>query len=378
VNRIEGKTSTKERLASSALALFSRYWYETVSVAEICRAAELSNGIFYRYYENKEEVFRALLDEYLERLSSKLEDISGDTTQERLRSFLRTVVRQIREDWQLVSVYREGQYRFPEYERRLRDIYVRAASTVYGREIDEAEYVYVVGGVRFAAIRWLSGTEELDTSVIEDMVLNGVFTCSFEQPDRIFPTELVPLDDEEDTSRARLLGSGVELFGSRGYYNVNVYEVARNAGYSVGTFYLYFKTKEQFLAEIVRYIGRRTRHFITINLDDSLNRLERELQGLYLFLTHFSQRPEYYRIVREAEFVVHQEANRYYDKFEEGYLKNLTGTRHEDADSKRVIANCLLGVSHYCGIEVLYSHNITNQYQVILQLGRFLHEGVKP
>ncbi len=370
-------SNTRERLKTSSLDLFSRCWYETVSVAEICRDSEVSNGIFYHYYHNKEEIFREILDEYLVMLRKRLDGVSGSTVQERLGSFLEVVVASIRQDWKHLSVFREGQYRFPEYERRLRDIYVEAASRVYGRQINEAEYIYVAGGVRFATVRSLHSDMSLDLRVIKDAVHNGIFTVRLEQPDKLFPTEIVELEAEEDASRNRLIASGIELFGQRGYYNVNVYEVARNAGFSVGTFYLYFKTKEEFLAEIVRLIGRRTRRFITINLDPALNRLEQELRGLFLFLKHFSGHSEYYSIVREAEFVVSQEVNEYYNGFERGYLRDLPQTRQEGVEAKRVIANALLGVSHYTGIEVLYSRNITDYYQVILQLGRYLHEGVR-
>ena len=41
-----GKPETEERLVAAAVGLFSRKWYGTVSVAEICRAAGLSNGVF--------------------------------------------------------------------------------------------------------------------------------------------------------------------------------------------------------------------------------------------------------------------------------------------------------------------------------------------
>lgn len=49
---------TRKKLLNTALILFSENWYETVSVAEICRRAELSNGIFYKYFKNKEELFK--------------------------------------------------------------------------------------------------------------------------------------------------------------------------------------------------------------------------------------------------------------------------------------------------------------------------------
>jgi len=370
-------TNTRDRLKARSLDLFSDCWYETVSVAEICRGAGVSNGIFYHYYQNKEEIFRELLDEYLVMLRRRLEAVTGGTVEARLESFLTAAATSIREDWKHVSVFREGQYRFPEYERHLRDIYVEAAARVYDREVNEAEYIYVAGGVRFATIRSLHSDMELDLSIINDAVYNGIFTRPLQQPDKLFPTEIQALDPAEDSSSNRLIDSGIKLFGQRGYYNVNVYEVARNAGFSVGTFYLYFKTKEEFLSHIVALIGRRTRRFITINLDPALNRLETELRGLFLFLKHFSGHPEYYSIVREAEFVVSREVDEYYNGFERGYLRDLSQTRQNTLPGKRIIANALLGVSHYTGIEVIYSRNIHDYYQVILQLGRYLHEGVR-
>ena len=232
---MERTSNTRERLKTTSLDLFSRCWYETVSVAEICRGSEVSNGIFYHYYHNKEEIFREILDEYLVMLRERLDAVSGHTLEERLGSFLEAVAASIREDWKHLSVFREGQYRFPEYERRLRDIYMEAASRVYGREINEAEYIYVAGGVRFATVRSLHSDMSLDMSVIKDAVYNGIFTARLEQPDRLFPTEIAELEPEAEGSRNRLVSSGIELFGQRGYYNVNVYEVARNAGFSVGT-----------------------------------------------------------------------------------------------------------------------------------------------
>jgi AcrR family transcriptional regulator len=53
------KSSSEQRILDTAIDLFSRKWYGTVSIAEICRAAGLSNGVFYRYFENKEVPYSA-------------------------------------------------------------------------------------------------------------------------------------------------------------------------------------------------------------------------------------------------------------------------------------------------------------------------------
>ena len=82
---------TKDRLIASSRTLFAECWYETVSVAEICRHAGLSNGVFYRYFKSKEALFRYLIDDFLEYFKSELESIDGDELEARLHCFFQTV-----------------------------------------------------------------------------------------------------------------------------------------------------------------------------------------------------------------------------------------------------------------------------------------------
>jgi AcrR family transcriptional regulator len=239
----------------------------------------------------------------------------------------------------------------------------------------------VTSGVRFVTIRSLYDQlrppllQPRRQEAVQGMIEKGVFRLPLRDPGRIFVRDPRRLEERErDRTRDRLIEAGIELFGDKGFYNVNVYEIARAAGFSVGTFYLHFPAKESFLSEIVALIGRRTRRFITINLDPALNRLETELQGMQLFLAHFASNRNYYEIVREAEFVVNDAARLYYDRFEQGYLKGLRDTREFDP---RTMANALLGLSHYLGIETFFSRTIRDPEAVILVLGRFLGEGLR-
>lgn len=369
-----GKTVTKEKLLLSALDLFYQRWYETVSVAEICRNANLSNGIFYKYFDNKEDIFKELLDRYLARFSDSFNEIKGDTIEKKLVNMLTLLLEDQENIYKLANVYREGQYRFPRYEKKLRDFCMQVLSDIYNREISEAEYVYTISGVRFLSMRALNlDNIEVNRNVLKKILLKGIFTEEIQHTDKLFKEEIKPLDNPDDNSRNRLLQAGMKLFGKDGYYNVNVYDIAKEAGFSVGTFYLYYPTKEDFLSEIVHSIGASTRHFITINLDKNLNRVEQELQGLYLFLIFFSERKNYYRIVREAEFVVNQAVTEYYDKFEQGYLKNLRNIKLNDT---RIVANVLMGISHYFGIETIFSKNIDDERGVILRLGELMCNGM--
>ena len=150
---MKNDTTTRELLFNSALELFASNWYETVSVAEICRRAGLSNGIFYHYYKKKESIFRELLDRFMESLEKNMESIRGKTVSDRLGEFLTAIADAGKSLDKLLTIFREGQYRFPEYERRLRDMYILTLSRVYGRNIDPAEYLYITSGVRFLTNR---------------------------------------------------------------------------------------------------------------------------------------------------------------------------------------------------------------------------------
>ena len=80
-----------ERIREAALELFSSYWFESVSVAQICRHAGVSNGVYYRYYRSKDELFEYLLEDFLQRFGTDLASVGGATRSERLARFVETV-----------------------------------------------------------------------------------------------------------------------------------------------------------------------------------------------------------------------------------------------------------------------------------------------
>ena len=56
-----------------------------------------------------------------------------------------------------------------------------------------------------------------------------------------------------DTIRPLLLGVGLTLFAKRGYHGTGIKEIVDNAGVPKGSFYNYFKSKEEFGIEIIRW-----------------------------------------------------------------------------------------------------------------------------
>jgi AcrR family transcriptional regulator len=373
----ETEASTEERLVNAAVTLFAKKWYGTVSVAAICREAGLSNGVFYRYFENKESLFRHLLTRVLEMIRQAVEAPAGTGPRQRLSALLAAIVNFSWVHPDLVAVFREGQYRFFEYERQLVAVYERGLSAALGRETGLPEYLFALGGARFCAIRRALQAVDILQDDLAAIVSRGLFPGMSFDPGRVFGGSAVPLPVAlQESARERLLEAGKRLFGGKGYFETNIHEVTDRAALSVGAFYSYFASKEAFFAEIIRRAGHSVRAFIARNLPASdgapLNRLERELRGMWLWIVFLSIDKDCYTIVREAEFVLPASVREYYGLFVDGYRKNPEGNGQAD---ERTAIEFLLGIAHYLGIEAAFDASPANARAVLEAIGRYLAHG---
>lgn len=366
--------TTREKILSSGEALFSEFWYETVSVAQVCRNAKVSNGIFYRYFAKKEDLFKELLNKTLIIFKLEISKVNGRTQSQRLLSFINTVVMIGKENKSLITIFREGQYLFPAYENELESLYKEAINKIYGFSVTPAQYLFIMSGLRFISVRSLYNDSIINTKTIQKIIEHGIFKSHLSLRDDLINVKIPQkIIAKPSDTKTRLLYSAISLFGQNGFHNVNVYEISRNANLSVGSFYLYFKSKDECLREIVKMIGDQTRHFISSNLPKNINRLEQEIIGMHLFLQYFKMDSNYYRIVRESEFVVKEASADYYNRFEIGYLKNL---KHLRINDKTTTANFLMGISHYLGIELFYTNKIKNTKSFLLELSEYLEKGI--
>ena len=368
-----GNSSSKERLIISSIDLFSRKWFGNVTVAEICRNAGLSNGLFYRYFKDKEVIFKEILDLIINEISNAIAKVIGESTIERLSSFINIIYTFSQENTELVKVFREGQYRYFEYEKRLKAVYEQALFFIFKAKPDIADYLFALGGLRFASVRSAFHKIPIDQKRLLEILKDGIFHDLPIDEKKVFSTSITPLPLQiMPDGRERLLIEGKKLFGEKGYFNTNIHEITDKAGLSTGAFYTYFDSKDCFYSELIHRIGREIRHFITINLPQGLNSLERELRGLWLFIVYLSIDRTCYGIIREAEFVLPSDVKIYYDAFAEGYRK------HQDPaiaalDSTSI--EFLLGIAHYLGIEIIFDESPANARNVILQLGQFYQRG---
>lgn len=152
----------------------------------------------------------------------------------------------------------------------------------------------------------------------------------------------------------RLLDAAAEEFGARGYHETAISNITQKAGVGLGTFYVYFKSKEEVFRALVADMGARTRHALAESTRDASNRLEAERLGIQAYLDFVRSHKALYRVVMEAQFVAPEAYREYYRTFSTAYRQQLAqaASRGEISpgqdDEVRVWA--LMGASTFLGL----------------------------
>lgn len=70
---------TRARILSAAEECFAQHGYEAAGVAEICERAGVSKGAFYHHFASKQDLFMALLGNWLDGLDAGLRAVRSQT-----------------------------------------------------------------------------------------------------------------------------------------------------------------------------------------------------------------------------------------------------------------------------------------------------------
>jgi AcrR family transcriptional regulator len=154
-------------------------------------------------------------------------------------------------------------------------------------------------------------------------------------------------------TKAKLIEAAVKEFGARGYHECMIADITKRANVAMGTFYVYFESKEEIFRELVQFMGQTTRAYISKQLEGVTNRLEAEKKGLVAFIEFARKNKDLYRIVMESQFVAEDAYRDYYNSFHKAYCENLeTASKNgaiRDGDND-VRAWGLIGLSVFLGM----------------------------
>jgi AcrR family transcriptional regulator len=133
----------------------------------------------------------------------------------------------------------------------------------------------------------------------------------------------VPKTKRGTARREQLLRSAEKVIGKKGFAGASIADITRDSGTALGTFYLYFSSKEQVFRELVVEMGNHTRRVMSEAVTGAPGRLEAERLGLRAFLSFVAERPSLYRIVEEARFVDADAYQAYFTSFADAYRGQL-------------------------------------------------------
>ncbi|OWV40967.1 TetR/AcrR family transcriptional regulator [Mameliella alba] len=191
----------------------------------------------------------------------------------------------------------------------------------------------------------------------------------------------IPKTKRGQDRRAKILGAAEMVMGKHGFSAASIAQITRAADTALGTFYIYFQSKEEIFHELVLEMGRITRSIMSQAIAGAPNRLEAERAGLRAFLMFVQERPTLYRIVEEARFVDPVAYRDYFSGFAEAYAAGLRSaeTRGEiSSGDAEVRAWALMGLSKALGDRYVLWEETPDIDRVVDEAHALICKGLAP
>ena len=273
----ERGASTQRKILSAALGVFAEHGYHDTRVELITEAAGCSRPAFYQYFASKEDVFWRLaghMARSMQELAASLDEITPDADGvAHLRSWVDELI-------ELCSSYAPV---LASFQSAIRDqsATIKAPRTISERfgeafldsvgedhpdlEVESLATTTVTVVLR-AIHYWGLGLGQLERPRFVDglaqtlhRLLHGPIAGVNVSPTSAPPTKRKPkwpsfpgaVDAEQELrprglkTRQRLLDAGSAILPQRGYHETRVDDIVTFAGVSHGSFYRYFRNKDQ-------------------------------------------------------------------------------------------------------------------------------------
>lgn len=371
--------NTRASLLDSAREVFKEQGYYSASVSEISRRCGLSQGTFYQYFKNKEQLFLELSDLVVGRFWEKAHFLSDRdlSFEERLHQIVRLLFDHIRENLYFHSILGEFELIDPitigyydSIARFYRDFFRREAGLGNTLSLDPNLIAYsLIGIAYFQSLDWGPGASvyspDDQIAMTLELIRKGISgPKEWSRPADLTSSSLAnqkePLaEGETDLSqgqktRQAILQAAELVFGQNGYNRAGISEITRQAGIAQGTFYVHFRSKKELMESVVRYLSHEMRKELKLVTVRTSDRRDAEREGVLAFFQFLKRHRHIYRVVPECDAVKKDSAMWYYNKLAHGYIIGLReGIEKGEVRDMPVefTARALMGVYHFLGLK---------------------------
>jgi len=179
-------------------------------------------------------------------------------------------------------------------------------------------------------------------------------------------------------TRAAILDTAHEVFKTMGFYGSSISEIARRCGFSKGTFYQYFKNKDQIFQELNDLIITRFLEKVESVSVEGLSfeaRLKTVLQILY---RHCRENLAFHTILGESELLdsvtiaYYESIARYYRHF----FRQESQSGNIRTIDPSIIAYSLIGICYFHSLDWKSDHADFHEAQLIDLIVEFMMNGI--
>jgi AcrR family transcriptional regulator len=150
---------------------------------------------------------------------------------------------------------------------------------------------------------------------------------------------------DHDHTREKLLDSCFHIFSQKGYSNVSIREIAKEAGTSTGTLYHYFRNKEDILEQLFVYIRKKNFNRY-LNMIEGVETAEERLELITGFWKDHIE--EYQHLILLAIDYMRakpgEETTSGFHDFMEFYVHALSDTLNIPAQTAKMLVTYLMGL----------------------------------
>lgn len=201
------------------------------------------------------------------------------------------------------------------------------------------------------------------------------------EPVRAASAPIVPATARGEATRRKLMEAAEKEFGEKGFHAASVSSITHRAGVGQGTFYLYFRSKEEIFAMLVREIGHELRRRMALAVTTSTSLEESTRGGISAFLGFAQQHPGLFRIVQESQFVDEPSYREYYHLLEQTCRASLMEAQQRgyiSGGDAEVRAWAIIGINHFLGLRYCLWQDRLPADAVLQDVTQFITQALNP
>ncbi|HSW12980.1 MAG TPA: TetR/AcrR family transcriptional regulator [Solimonas sp.] len=186
---------------------------------------------------------------------------------------------------------------------------------------------------------------------------------------------IIPATARGEATRRKLLDAAEREFGEKGFHAASVSSITVRAGVGQGTFYLYFRSKEEIFSTLVREIGHELRRRMAVAVTAATGLQSAAHAGVGGFIEFAQQHPGLFRIVQESQFVDEAAYREYYLHLVQGYgsgLRDAEKRGHVSPGDADVRAWAVIGIAHFLGLRYCLWEGRMPDAPVMDEVARFI------